>query len=67
MINFKTEMSIYDKFIDNKEIENYYDTVESDTIPNTGGNGYKFRYIGVILILLSVGIVVIVWNKKNKK
>ena len=47
--------------------ENYYDTIESDMIPNTGGNGYKFRYIGVILILLSVGIVVIVWNKKNKK
>lgn len=47
--------------------ENYYDTIESDMIPNTGGNGYKFRYVGVILILLSVGIVVIVWNKKNKK
>ena len=47
--------------------ENYYDTIESDTIPNTGGNGYKYyRLIGLMLILGSFGAyIVILKNKKS--
>jgi len=46
--------------------ENYYDTIESDTIPNTGGNGYKYyRLIGLMLILGSFGAYIVIL--KNKK
>lgn len=46
--------------------ENYYDTVESDTIPNTGGNGYKYyRLIGLMLILGSLGAYIIILKSKK--
>ena len=46
--------------------ENYYDTVESDTIPNTGGNGYKYyRLIGLMLILGSFGAYIVILKSKK--
>ena len=46
--------------------KNYYATIDSDTIPNTGGNGYKYyRFIGLIFILGSCGAYFIILRKKG--